>query len=488
MTKREFNRYKREIFNTVQISYTPTIKSTLALAFSGAISTFGVFSLIDGAVTGDNLSYALGAFIAILIVADTFKRGALSRFYNSIIRKQITEKGKVLKLQLGVFFLALSFMVMFDFIGSFSTANFIEQKYQDYRATSSKEYSLLQDNADNAKADKILYSQELSTWKEDKATAYQNCNDKWKGWKAKYKATCKNEWDDKPKNAKPINPNSSTSVKVEDYKEMKEGVNDDFLSRNIYNIVLFLSMALTLLLQYTTISEIQDERDEIDEMLTPQLTGTLNDRLLILETNAVDHEAERNELIRTSDQAHKTEERKFEELGEGMKVISLQKATVARGHTLQRIANNEYVPKEDAKAGFAYNPFGDNEAVKRSSKQPLNETEKREPLNGEYEKRGQNTQPLNESVITDKKETEPLNGVVKRIELKNYSHSDLELIDLLWKQATVKRNDQLETRDNVIKVIGDNKNNTLRLRNLYKKLLKDDYIYKRVGYFAKVEL
>ncbi|CAA6801060.1 MAG: Unknown protein [uncultured Sulfurovum sp.] len=74
------------------------------------------------------------------------------------------------------------------------------------------------------------------------------------------------------------------------------------------------------------------------------------------------------------------------------------------------------------------------------------------------------------------------------MDLKNYSDGDLELIDLLWKQSTVKRNDQLETRDNVLKVIGDNKNNTLRLRNLYKKLLGDGYIYKRVSYFAKVEI
>ena len=96
--------------------------------------------------------------------------------------------------------------------------------------------------------------------------------------------------------------------------------------------------------------------------------------------------------------------------------------------------------------------------------------------------------PLNETVITDKEETEPLNGVVKRMDLKNYSNDDLELIDLLWKQSTVKRYDQLETRDNVLKVIGDNKTNTLKLRNLYKKLLADKYIYKKVSYFSDVDL
>jgi hypothetical protein len=353
MTKRALNKHKREIFETVQISYAPTLKSSLALAFSGAISTFGIYSIIDGAVTGDNLFYALGVFILILIVADTFKRGALSRYYNSIIRTQITQKGKVLKLQLAVFFLALSFMVMFDFIGSFSTANFIEQKYQDYRATSSKEFELLEQKAQTGKDINSNYTLELQTWKEEKAEEITRCATR--NRTDKFRTKCLDKW--KAKNQKPTNPKADTTVKISDYKDMKSDVNDDFLSRNIYHIVLFLSMAITLLLQYSTISEIQDERDEIDEMLTPQLMGTLNDRLLILETNAVEHEAERNELIRVADKAHKNEERSFEELGEGMKVISLQKATTARGETLKRIANNSYVPTEKSKAGFVKNPM-----------------------------------------------------------------------------------------------------------------------------------
>ena len=87
----------------------------------------------------------------------------------------------------------------------------------------------------------------------------------------------------------------------------------------------------------------------------------------------------------------------------------------------------------------------DSLSVKRSNQS--------EPLNGEHEKRAENDQPLNDSV--------------KRIDLKGYSNYDLELIDLLWKHSTVKRNDQLETRDNVLKIIGDNKTNTLRLRKLF---------------------
>jgi len=128
------------------------------------------------------------------------------------------------------------------------------------------------------------------------------------------------------------------------------------------------------------------------------------------------------------------------------------------------------------------------ESVKIIDSLSVKRNNQTEPLNGEHKNRAENDQPLNDSVITDRKETKPLNDSVKRIDLKGYSNDDLKLIDLLWKYSTVKRNEQLETRDNVLKIIGDNKNNTLRLRNLYKKLLADKYIYKKVSYFSDVDL
>ncbi len=53
-------------------------------------------------------------------------------------------------------------------------------------------------------------------------------------------------------------------------------------------------------------------------------------------------------------------------VGEAIAIEHKKKNVKIRGKTVMRIANNEYVPKEDAKAGFAYNPFGENEAVKRN--------------------------------------------------------------------------------------------------------------------------
>jgi hypothetical protein len=64
----------------------------------------------------------------------------------------------------------------------------------------------------------------------------------------------------------------------------------------------------------------------------------------------------------------------------------------------------------------------------------------------------------------------------------------MKLITILWDGNNVKQHDPLVIRRDILKVIGDTKINTVSLRNLYKKLLELDYIYKRVGYFAKVGL
>jgi hypothetical protein len=73
-----------------------------------------------------------------------------------------------------------------------------------------------------------------------------------------------------------------------------------------------------------------------------------------------------------------------------------------------------------------------------------------------------------------------------RLDKGLFTDVELELITILWDGNNVKAHDSLVTRKEVLKVIGDTKINTNLLRDLYKKLLEHDYIYKRVGYFAKV--
>ena len=362
MTKEEFKTQKEAVLNGFQISSKPTIKSISALFFSGLISTFGIYSiLLSMNIEGNNLYKAIGIFILILIVADTFKRGALANYLNSVTRNNILGNVKTRKMQLVISGLALSFMFVFDIVGSVSTANYTEQSYQDFRATNSKEFELLKDNAQNDKSALTIYSQELTTWTQEKADAKITCNEKWKGWKAKYKAKCKEEWN--ANNPKPTKPSSNGSVSVNDYRDVKSENNDDFLSSYMFYIILFLSLSLTMLLQYTTLSEILERHEDIDETLTPEVIGILQDRISELETNMIQHETKRNELISDSDREEKHHKRKFEKLGKAIKLLGINKAVEARGETVKRVANNSSFPTTTKKAGFVDFSFNQQDEV-----------------------------------------------------------------------------------------------------------------------------
>jgi len=373
MTQNEFKKFREEILKGFQLTSTPTIKSLSALFFSGLVSTYGIYSiLLSVGIEGNTMYKAIGIFVLILIVADTFKRGALVRYYNSQLRNIITG-GKILKMQLVVSILALAFMVVFDVVGSFSTANYVESKYQEFQATNSKEFELLETNAKNGQSALSIYQQELTVWQQDKKDGYQTCMEKWKGWKAKYKATCKEEWN--TANPKPLKPNSNGSVSVEDYKSVKDGANQDFLSEYIFHIILFLSMALTMLLQYTTISEIQDSKDDIDQSLTSMVIGILQDRLKELEANLIQHETQRNELISDADKEEKRLGRDFETRGKAIGLLALGKAVDARGETVKRIANNESFPTGGQKAGFVKNPlYRESEELQEQNQEPQPQT------------------------------------------------------------------------------------------------------------------
>ena len=358
ITQNEVKKHKEEILRGFQLTTTPTIKSLSALFFSGLISTYGIYSILIGMIEGNSLNIALGVFILILIVADTFKRGALTKYYNSIIRNRITGTGKVLKLNLFIFFLAMAFMVVFDIIGSFSTANYVEQKYKDFRATDSKEFQLMEAKAKSGSEATQIYLQLKSNYDTSEAKAQTSCNKKWRVPKYRTKnSQCMEAWHNDHKEPVLNEIQTDNTVSVADYQSLKESANDDFLSKYIFYIILFLSISLTLLLQYTTISQIQDKKDDIEESLTGMVIGILQDRLSELETNMIQHETQRNELISSADKEEKTLGRQFEERGKAISLLSLGKAVEARGETVKRIANNESFPTGNKKAGFVVNPL-----------------------------------------------------------------------------------------------------------------------------------
>ena len=283
----DIQKHRDEILKDYQIKFTPTLKSLGALVFSGIISTFGIYSIIVGMVDDDNLQIALGVFVLVLIVADTVKRSSLAKYYNSIIRKEITKNGKVLRVNLFIASLALLFMVVFDFVGAYATANYAQAKYSEFQTTDSKEFELMEAKATSGSEATQIYLQLKSDYVKSENKAIASCNESWRVPRYRTKnAQCMDAWRSSHAEPKQSEIKTDTTVSVADYKALKDSANDDFLSRNIFNIVLFLSLALTMILQYTTVSEIKDNFDNIKETLTILVLGILQDRLSELETKS----------------------------------------------------------------------------------------------------------------------------------------------------------------------------------------------------------
>ena len=351
---------KNKILEDYLINSSHDLKSVGGLLVSGIISTFGVYSIIKPffGEGSHSLTVALISFVIVLIIFDTIKRGSLTKFFNSLLKKKIIgSKPKKGYLVIAVF--ATIFMVLLDGLGAWSTAEKGADLYTQYKTNSSTEYQILQQNAESGKATAQNYTLELSVWQQSKADAYQVCNEKWHGWKAKYKAKCKEEWN----TANPM-PKQTTDgqIKIDDYQSIK---NDQrgFLDEYLFIILFSLLALMTLLMQYLTIARIYDDYNDIDESLTFERIEFINDTIQEHETIVAEHEQQVAEMMANSTREKKHQDKKFQEVGEAIAITHKKKMVHTRAETVKRIANNEYVPQEQAKAGFVHNPFHEDEGV-----------------------------------------------------------------------------------------------------------------------------
>ncbi len=243
---------KNSILSEYLIDSSHDLKSIGGLIVSGVISTFGVYGIIRPFFNSmPKLYISILAFIIVLIIFDTIKRGALSKYLNSLLKKKIIGS-KVKQGYLVIAIFATIFMMLLDGLGSWTTAQKATNLYTEWKTNHSTEYQILKENAENGKIKAQNYTTLLETWKENKRDAYQNCNDKWRGWKSKYKARCKENWDNK--NPMPKDT-SSSNIKIDDYKsiqEDKKGFIDEWLQTILFTLLLIMTPEFKSKVQFHT--------------------------------------------------------------------------------------------------------------------------------------------------------------------------------------------------------------------------------------------
>lgn len=339
---------KNKILQKYLIQGSHNLKSLGGLFASGVVSTFGVFTLVKPFFSEETSLYiALTSFVMLLILLDTIKRGAFTKFLNSLLKKIILGK-KASKTYFIIFVGAFSFLVFLDLLGVLSTAEKGANLYSQSKTTESTEFKILEQNAENGKQATATYSTTLTVWQEVKKGADLACTEQWKGWKAKYKAKCKKEWLE----ANPMPKNTANAnIEISDYKKIKKSFGG-FLDNWLQTILTIVLSLFTLLMQYLTLAKIYDDYDEIEESLTDTRVNFINDDIQEHFTILAEYEQEQSKMYANSEREKKAQDLKFQEVGEGIAITNKKKMVGIRGETLKRIANNTTHTEVKKKSAF----------------------------------------------------------------------------------------------------------------------------------------
>jgi len=418
------------------------LASYFPILISLGVTMYGFYLFLTTITTSQTAIYLTVAFLAILILfIEAHRTMLLLDFFNSKLTNKLHNNVKIAHFSIVMSGIITALFIALDMWGAIQASDSVERMLAKGITTSSKAYQLLEDEATNGTKMKREYNQELKAYNDAKNSHYAQCNQAWRLPTYRTKnSECKSQF----KQDLPTAPtNTKGSIDAKQY----EALENQALAKiqGYKEIFFYVFFGFSLLLNYFAVSDIVNQYRKNDRELTPETIKELKNRYELLQAEKLTHLEGSTRL-----QAQKAHEKTTIDLGIEALIHDIRLAKEQRAYE-----NMKKVP-----IAIHHRPH-DMERYK-------------------YGFVGNNTEPYN----TDSYSTEPYNTV----DLSKFDDREVELIKLLWRDGGVHPHGSLTNRDTVLDTIGNNKANANRLRDLYNKLLKHDYIYKRVGYFAKVNL
>jgi len=448
------------------------IGSYFPIFVSLGITLYGFFLFLQTIVDTQYVIYGTLAFLGVLLIyIEHHRAGLIADFLGSTLEKLINSLATIPSIGLAVGMAITVLFIALDTWGAMQSADSIERMLVDGIVKHSEQYKIENAKAKSGVNEAKEYQTQLKEWRTSKSEHYAGCN---QSWRVPTYRTKNQQCKDKFLEAKPTAVTSSGgTIAISTYNSMEEKAKEEVAGYR--KMFFWVFLGFSILLNYFAMATLFNQYRKKRKELTPEIIDELTDRMELMN-------AEKINKISMSTKAQKTklEEKniidvEIEKETYNIVIAKRAKALTRKREIPMKIMNNENI-MEQQKAGFVFNPF--NQAVTTDS-DPLNESVKRSRYNGATEKEPNTTKPFNESVITEQTRT---------MKFGAFSGHELELINILWDNGNVKQNEPLISRDTVLETIGDNKHNTLALRDLYKKLIKEGYAFRKIGYFAKVEL
>jgi hypothetical protein len=464
--------------NFTEIEVKRGIGSYFPIAVSLGITLYGFYLFLQTIIIDNPFAiYATVAFLGVVIIyIESHRANLLAEYLSAKLKKRVRDSVAIPYIGFVMAFAVTGVFVALDTWGALQGADSVERMLIEGIVKHSEQYKIEEAKAKSGVNEAKEYQQQLREWREAKNTHYQGCND---AWRVPTYRTKNQQCKDKFTEVKPVAVTGGSGViPIATYEAMEAKAKADIEGYRVFFFWGFL--AFSILLNYFAVSSFFTQYRKKRNNLNDDVVAELNNQLMALEALEIKKLQKQTEVKKETQEKKDFIDVELEKAGEYVSIAKRSTTLNNRRLLVNKIANKEdYTDMQDSKAGFVLNPFGD-ESNNNHSVKPNGYNQTVKPKEEKEAKNSNNDSSVNQTVITER--------LTDRLDSSLFTDVELELITILWDGNNVKAHDSLVTRKEVLKVIGDTKINTNLLRDLYKKLLKHDYIYKRVGYFAKVEL
>jgi len=331
------------------------IGSYFPILVSLGITSYGFFLFLSTIVESEIAIYSTLVFLAILILfIENHRTGYMADFLGSLLEKKIDEQ-----VETPFFSFLIAVMVTFLFVGldtwgALQSADKIERMLVNGIVKNSEEYKLLNEKAKSGIEATSIHLQLLENWRSDKRTHDTDCDAKWKVPLYRTKnQQCKDTFTQKEPVLSDIKTSSTISTK--DYLALENKAKETVSG---YRSVFFwVFLGFSILLNYFAMASLFNQY----RLKYKELTG---DVILELQTRKELMQVEKLDKLQSSSfiQQQKVREKNIIDVQIEEQHYNIKLAKQLRSlHTIEqipeKIINGDYSSLTQNKAGFVVNPL-----------------------------------------------------------------------------------------------------------------------------------
>ncbi|HFU75435.1 MAG TPA: hypothetical protein ENK66_04240 [Arcobacter sp.] len=327
--------------------------SAFPIAISLAVTLYG-FYLFLNTIIGSMIFTIVGTIIllgAMLLYMENSRTPLLGDLLGSWLEKLVIPKTKIPYFGGAVAIVITTLFVSLDTWGALQSADSIERMLIEGIVKSSEQYKIAKIEAESGVKEKAQYRKDLNSWRESKTKHSEQCNQKWRVPRYRTKnQQCQDSFNE-PIPQKPKSTiDSSKEISEEKYNELEAKAKEKIAG---YRKIFFWVFLITsILLNYFAVSPIVTQFRRKRKELTEDVIEELQNRFELMNAEKI------NKIKLSTDiQKQKLEEKNIidVQLEQETYNIILAKKLKALENKRQvplRIANSEYMPIEQSKAGF----------------------------------------------------------------------------------------------------------------------------------------